>query len=96
MEVMRSYVVRIYREDSDSLTGLIESAETGESFAFRSIEELRAALSRPPCGEPFNRTELTRSADQETDTNDGNRCGGDVDLRCGNGRQGEHAEGRRI
>lgn len=47
MEVMRSYVIRIYREDSDSLTGMLESVETGESFAFRSIEELRAVLSRP-------------------------------------------------
>jgi hypothetical protein len=47
MEVVRSYVVRVYRQESDAVTGVIESVETGEVTPFRSADELWATLSRP-------------------------------------------------
>jgi hypothetical protein len=47
MEVLRSYVVRVYRQESDAVTGVIESVETGEVIPFRSSDELWATLSRP-------------------------------------------------
>ena len=47
MEVLRSYVVRVYRQESDGVAGVIESVETGEVTPFRSSDELWAALSRP-------------------------------------------------
>ena len=30
MEVLRSYVVRVYRQQSDGVAGVVESVETGE------------------------------------------------------------------
>ena len=48
MEVLRSYVVRIYRQESDEITGVIESVETGDADPFRSSHELWDVLSRPP------------------------------------------------
>jgi hypothetical protein len=48
MEVLRSYVVRIYRHESDGIAGVIESVETGDTTPFRSSHELWGALSRPP------------------------------------------------
>lgn len=47
MEVLRSYVVRVYRQESDAVTGVIESVETGEVTPFRSADELWAIVSRP-------------------------------------------------
>jgi predicted Fe-Mo cluster-binding NifX family protein len=48
MEVLRSYIVRVYRQESDRVAGVIESVETGEATAFRSSEQLWDTLSRPP------------------------------------------------
>lgn len=48
MEVLRSYVVRIYRHESDGIAGVIESVETGDTTPFRSSHELWGALSNPP------------------------------------------------
>ena len=45
---MRSYVVRIYREnpeDSSRMTGIVEVVESGEKHPFQSFTELWAALS---------------------------------------------------
>jgi hypothetical protein len=47
MEVLRSYVVRVYRQESDAVAGVIESVETGDVTPFRSSDELWATLSRP-------------------------------------------------
>jgi hypothetical protein len=47
MEVLRSYVVRVYRQESDGVAGVIESVETGDVTPFRSSDELWNALSRP-------------------------------------------------
>lgn len=47
MEVLRSYVVRVYRHESDGIAGVIESVETGDTTPFRSSDELWATLSRP-------------------------------------------------
>ena len=44
MEVLRSYVVRLYREDAEGITGVIEAVGTGEARPFRSADELWRAL----------------------------------------------------
>lgn len=41
---MDSYVVRIYRRDRQTLTGLVESVDTRTSEPFHSAEELWAIL----------------------------------------------------
>ena len=48
MEVLRSYVVRIYRQEADGVTGVIESVETGDIIPFRTCDEMWATLCRPP------------------------------------------------
>ena len=48
MEVLRSYVVRIYRQESDGIAGVIESVETGEPPRSDPLDELWGALSHPP------------------------------------------------
>jgi hypothetical protein len=48
MEVLRSYVVRVYRQEADEVTGVIESVETGDISPFRTSDEMWAILSRPP------------------------------------------------
>lgn len=62
MEVTRSYVIRIYRQDPDALTGLMESVETGDIVAFRSVMELCDMLTRPP---PARHSTLSNSNDKE-------------------------------
>jgi hypothetical protein len=62
MEVLRSYVVRVYRQESDRVAGVIESVETGEATAFRSSEELWETLSHPPS---MRRTLRSNTTDQE-------------------------------
>ena len=47
MEVLRSYVVRVYRQEADGVAGVVESVETGNVSPFRSSDELWATLSRP-------------------------------------------------
>lgn len=47
MEVLRSYVVRVYRQESDGIAGVVESVETGELSRFRSARELWASVSHP-------------------------------------------------
>ncbi len=44
MEVLHSYVVRLYREDVDGMAGVVESVETGRTARFRSADELWCAL----------------------------------------------------
>ena len=36
MEVLRSYVVRIYRQESDGIAGVIGSVEAGDTTPFYS------------------------------------------------------------
>jgi len=60
MEILRSYVVRIYRQESDGIAGVIESVETGETTPFRSSDELWTTLCRPISSRrssPFNPTD---------------------------------------
>lgn len=64
MDVTRSYVIRIYRQDPDALTGLIESVETGEIHSFRSVAQLCHVLSHPL---PLRRLPLFNSTDKEQD-----------------------------
>lgn len=52
---MDSYVVRIYRRNSDSpqeLVGLVELVEVNQERAFTNFEELRAILGRGQAGVP--------------------------------------------
>jgi hypothetical protein len=37
MEVLRSYVVRLYREGPAGVTGMVESVEKGEVVPFRCV-----------------------------------------------------------
>jgi hypothetical protein len=53
MDVLRSYVVRLYREGPAGVTGMVESVETGELVPFRSLDELWSALQRPPSQRRF-------------------------------------------
>lgn len=46
MEVLRSYVVRFYRQEVGGVAGMVESVETGEATPFRSPDELWSALQR--------------------------------------------------
>jgi hypothetical protein len=62
MEVLRSYVVRVYRQESDEIAGVIESVETGDTTPFRSSDELWATLSRPPS---MRRSLPSNTTDQE-------------------------------
>ena len=48
MEILRSFVIRIYRHEQDHLAGLIESVETGEVTHFRSVDDLHAAIFQAP------------------------------------------------
>jgi hypothetical protein len=47
MEVLRSYVVRLYREGPAGITGVVESVETGVLRPFRSPEDLWLVLQTP-------------------------------------------------
>ena len=47
MELLRSYIVRVYRQQAGGITGVVESVETGDAAAFRSAEELWAVLLNP-------------------------------------------------
>ena len=46
MDGVRSYVVRLYRQEPEGIAGLVESVQTGETTAFRSPDELWSALQR--------------------------------------------------
>ncbi len=48
MEGLRSFVVRLYRQELEGIAGVVESVETGRTTWFRSPEELWAALQRDP------------------------------------------------
>jgi len=47
MDVTRSFLIRIYRQEHDALIGLVEAVETGETSPFRSLAELCERLTRP-------------------------------------------------
>jgi hypothetical protein len=46
MDVLRSYVVRLYRRELEGIAGMVESVETGEATPFRSPDELWSVLQR--------------------------------------------------
>lgn len=46
MDVLRSYVVRLYRQEIEGIAGMVESVESGETTPFRSPEELWSVLQR--------------------------------------------------
>lgn len=45
MSPIKSFVIRIYRQDRSGLAGTVEDVRTGRSRAFRSLAELWLALS---------------------------------------------------
>lgn len=47
MEVLRSYVVRVYRQEAEAVDGMVESVDTGEAMPFHAACDLWAALCRP-------------------------------------------------
>ncbi len=47
MEVLRSYVVRVYRQDAESVDGMVESVDTGKAMPFHTARDLWVALCRP-------------------------------------------------
>jgi hypothetical protein len=59
--LVRSYVVRIYREDGEDLVGVVEDVQSGRSMSFSSIEGLRSAL-RESSGTPMQSVGVTASA----------------------------------
>ena len=63
MEVLRSYVVRVYRQEPDGVAGVVESVETGDVMPFRSPDELWATLSRPPSARRSQPSNTTRHQD---------------------------------
>ena len=44
MQPIRSYVVRIYRQDRRSVAGVVEDVRTGKSRFFHSLENLLAGI----------------------------------------------------
>ena len=63
MEVLRSYVVRVYRQEADGVAGVVESVETGDVTPFRSPDELWDTLSRPPAARRSQPSNTTRHQD---------------------------------
>ena len=45
MRQIHSYVIRVYRRDSDTLAGLVEDVQTGRSAPFQSLADLCDLLS---------------------------------------------------
>lgn len=45
MRVIQSYVVRIYRRNSETRAGLVENVQTGRTAAFQSLADLCDLLS---------------------------------------------------
>lgn len=48
MDGFRSYVIRVYREDTDTVTGVVESVESGTATPFRTAAELWATICERP------------------------------------------------
>lgn len=46
MDVLHSYVIRLYRQELEGIAGMVESVETGEATSFRSSDELWTVLQR--------------------------------------------------
>ena len=63
MQVLRSYVVRVYRQEADGVAGVVESVETGDVMPFRSADELWTTLSRPPSARRSQRFNTTDRED---------------------------------
>lgn len=47
MEVLRSCVVRIHRQDVAAVDGMVESVDTGEAMPFHTARDLWVVLCRP-------------------------------------------------
>lgn len=54
MQPIRSYVVRVYRQDRRSIAGVVENVRTGKSRFFHSLADLWDALIayRTPPSDP--------------------------------------------
>lgn len=48
MEELRSYVVRVYRQESEEVAGVVESVAVGTITPFRTPDELWAAVCHDP------------------------------------------------
>ena len=55
MRMPRSYVVRIYRQGYQSLSGLVEDVHSGAKRPFQSLAELIALLRAPIARAPTSR-----------------------------------------
>jgi hypothetical protein len=44
MDVLRNYLIRLYRHEPDDVAGTVESVETGEIVPFRSPSELHREI----------------------------------------------------
>jgi hypothetical protein len=50
---LRSYVVKVYRQQAGSVAGTVQEVRTGRTVPFRTMEELwQAVRSAPPGSEP--------------------------------------------
>jgi hypothetical protein len=65
MEVLRSFVVRIYRDDPNGTVGVLEAVESGEVMSFHSREELWAGIARAPWARSFGSPDLPLRNDGE-------------------------------
>lgn len=45
---LESYIVRIYRRETDGIAGVVEEARSRRTQAFRSLAELAELLRYPP------------------------------------------------
>ena len=65
MKTTRSYVIRIYRRDADTFTGLVEDVQTSRVAAFQSFTELCDLLAER---KPFPRRRRSDHPTPETPT----------------------------
>lgn len=72
---METYVVRIYRRESETVVGVIESIDGKGSRPFSSLDELRALLEKPFVRTPGRRRRKIpppSGGNPESATGDGN------------------------
>ncbi|MCW5623032.1 MAG: hypothetical protein KIS79_18110 [Burkholderiales bacterium] len=48
MHHLRSYVVKVYRQQAGVLTGTVQEVQSGRTVPFQTMEELWQAIRRPP------------------------------------------------
>lgn len=48
MQHLRSYVVKVYRQQAEVLAGTVQDVQSGRTVPFQTMEELWQAIRRPP------------------------------------------------